>query len=133
LNGGPSGDLYVVLRVADHPLFERDGQDLRVQVPINVAQAVLGDEIKVPTLEGEESVKVPEGTQTGTQFRIKNKGIPYLNGGGRGNLYVHLDVQIPEKLTKEQRKLFEQLRDSLPRADAPKEKGIFEKVKDYFL
>lgn len=133
MNGGPSGDLYVVLRVAEHALFEREETDLRVHVPINIADAALGGEIKVPTLEGEETVNVPEGTQPGTQFRIKNKGVPFLNGGGRGNLYVHLDVHVPEKLTREQRKLFEQLREVLPSADTPKEKGIFERVKDYFL
>lgn len=132
-NGGPAGDLYVVLRVKEHKLFHREGQDLRVRVPINVAQAVLGDEIRIPTLEGEEPLKVPEGTQPGMQFRIRNKGVPYLNGSGRGDLYVHLDVEIPEKLTKDQRKLFEQLRDTLPSAGAPKEKGLFEKVKDYFV
>lgn len=132
-NGGPTGDLYVVLRVKEHKLFHRDGQDLHLQVPINVAQAVLGDEIKVPTLEGEEPLKIHEGTQPGAKFRVKNKGVPYLNGSGRGDLYVHVDVVMPNKLTKEQRKLFEELRHTLPAADAPKEKGIFEKVKDYFV
>lgn len=132
-NGGPAGDLYVVLQVKEHKLFHREGQDLRVRIPVNVTQAVLGDEILIPTLEGEEPMKIPEGTQPGTQFRIKNKGVPYLNGSGRGSLYVHLDVLIPEKLSKDQRKLFEQLREVLPAADAPKEKGIFEKVKDYFV
>jgi molecular chaperone DnaJ len=133
VNGGPAGDLYVVLRVREHKLFHRDGQDLHVQIPINVAQAVLGDEISVPTLEGEEPLKIPEGAQPGTQFRIRNKGVPYVNGSGRGDLFVHLDVNIPSKLTKEQRKLFEELRKTLPSVNTPKEKGIFEKVKDYFV
>lgn len=132
-NGGPPGDLYVVLQVREHKLFHREGQDLHVQVPVNVAQAVLGDEIRIPTLEGEEPLKVPEGTQPGAQFRIRNQGVPFLNGSGRGDLFVHLDVVIPSKLNKEQRRLFEELRESLPAADAPREKGIFEKVKDYFV
>ncbi len=132
-NGGPAGDLYVVLRVKEHKLFHRDGQDLHVRVQVNVAQAVLGDEILVPTLESEAPLKIPEGTQPGKQFRMKNQGVPYLNGSGRGDLYVHLDVVIPEKLNKDQRKLFEQLREMLPAADSPKDKGIFEKVKDYFI
>jgi molecular chaperone DnaJ len=132
-NGGPAGDLYVFLKVKEHPFFERHEQDLHCTIPINVAQAALGCEIEVPTLEEPHKLKIPEGTQNSAQFRLRNKGIAHLNGGGRGDLYVHVEVKVPTRLTREQRKLFEQLRDTLPEENAPSEKGLFEKVKDYFV
>ncbi len=132
-NGGPTGDLYVVLHVKEHPFFQRQNNDLHGVVAINVAQAALGAEIEVPTLEDPEKIKVPEGTQSGAKVRLRGKGVPDVNGGGRGDLWVHLDVRIPSKLTREQKKLFEQLRDTLPAETEPAEKGIFEKVKDYFM
>lgn len=132
-NGGPNGDLYVVLKVKEHSFFERQENDLHCTIPINVAQAVLGSEIEVPTLEEPQSLKIPEGTQNGAQFRLRNKGVPHVNGSGRGDLYVHVQVQIPSKLTREQRKLFEELRDTLPVENQPAEKGLFDKVKDYFM
>jgi len=132
-NGGPPGDLYVFLKVKEHPFFERREQDLHCSIPINVAQAALGCEIEVPTLEQPHKLKIPEGTQHGAQFRLRNKGIAHLNGGGRGDLYVHIEVKVPTRLTREQRKLFEQLRDTLPEDNTPSEKGLFEKVKDYFV
>ena len=98
-----------------------------------MAQAALGTEIEVPTLDAPVKVKVPEGTQSGAQFRFRNRGVPLLNGGGRGDLYVHIDVKIPSRLTREQRKLLEQLRETLPVDNAPAEKGLFDKVKDYFM
>jgi molecular chaperone DnaJ len=131
-HGGPPGDLYVFLKVQPHAFFERHETDLFCTIPLNVAQAALGCDIEAPTLEGPHKVKVPEGTQSGTQFRVRNRGVPSLNGGGRGDLYVRIQVQVPARLTREQRKLFEQLRDSLPADNAPAEKGLFEKVKDYF-
>jgi molecular chaperone DnaJ len=130
--GGPPGDLYVFLKVKDHPFFERREQDLHCIIPLNIAQAALGCEVDVPTLEQPHHLKIPEGTQNGAQFRLRSKGIPVLNGSGRGDLYVHIEVKVPARLTREQRKLFEQLRDSLPIDNAPSEKGLFEKVKDYF-
>ncbi|MFN3321989.1 MAG: molecular chaperone DnaJ [Bryobacteraceae bacterium] len=133
INGGPPGDLYVVLRVKEHPIFERRDNDLHCTVPVNVAQAVLGAQVDVLTFDGLESVKLPEGSQPGTTVRIKGKGVPYVNGHGRGDLYVHFDVKIPAKLTREQRKLFEQLRETLPVENEPEEKGLLDKVKDYFL
>jgi molecular chaperone DnaJ len=132
-NSGPPGDLYVFLKVKEHPFFERREQDLHCTIPLNLAQAALGCEVEVPTLEQPHKLKIPEGTQGGAQFRLRNKGVPMLNGGGRGDLYIHIDVKIPSRLTREQRKLMEQLRETLPVDNAPAEKGIFEKVKDYFM
>lgn len=133
LSGGPPGDLYVVLRVKDHPVFERHEHDLHCTVTINVAQAALGTEIELETFDGKETIQIAEGTQPGEQLRLRGRGVPRINSGGRGDLYVHIDVRVPEKLTKEQRKLFEQLRAALPDGAAPREKGIFDRVKDYFL
>jgi molecular chaperone DnaJ len=131
-HNGPPGDLYVFLKVKEHPFFERQEQDLHCTIPLNVAQAALGCEIEVPTLDHPHKLKVPEGTQSGAQFRLRGKGVPLLNGGGRGDLHVHIDVKTPTRLTREQRKLMEQLRESLPVDNAPAEKGLFEKVKNYF-
>ncbi len=132
-NGGPPGDLYVVLKVAEHPIFERHENDLHCTVPINIAQAALGASIDVLTFDGLQTVKVPEGSQAGQRLRLKGLGVPHLHGSSRGDLYVHLDVKIPTKLNREQRKLFEQLQEMLPAENEPSEKGIFDKVKDYFL
>ena len=132
-NGGPPGDLYVFLKVKEHVFFERREQDLHCTIPINLAQAALGAEIEVPTLDQPHKLKIPEGTQSGAQFRLRHKGVPAVNGSGRGDLYVHVEVQIPTRLTRDQKKLLEQLRESLPVDNAPAEKGLFDKVKDYFM
>ena len=132
-NGGPPGDLYVFLKVKEHPFFERKDQDLHCTIPLNMAQAALGCEIEVPTLDQPYRLKIPEGTQSGEQFRLRNKGVPMVSGGGRGDLYVHVEVKVPSRLTREQRRLLEQLRETLPVDNSPSEKGLFEKVKDYFL
>jgi molecular chaperone DnaJ len=132
-NGGPPGDLYVVLKVKEHPIFERDGEDLHCTVPINVAQAALGTEIDLLTFDGLQNVKIPEGSQGGSTVRLRGLGVPRLQGGGRGDLYVHVEVKTPSKLTREQKKLFEQLRETLPVENEPHEKGILDKVKDYFM
>jgi len=131
-NGGPPGDLYVVLKVTEHPIFERHENDLHCTVPVNLAQAALGTTVDLLTFDGLQTVKIPEGSQPGSRLRLKGLGVPHLNSGGRGDIYVHLDVKVPAKLTREQRKLFEQLRDMLPAENEPTEKGIFDKVKDYF-
>jgi molecular chaperone DnaJ len=131
--GGPPGDLYVVLRVKEHPIFDREGNDLHCTVPINIAQAALGTEVDVLTFDGLQRVKVPDGIQGGSEVRVRGQGMPVLNGHGRGDLVVHIDVRVPSKLTREQRKLFEQLRETLPAENEPREKGIFDKVKDYFM
>jgi molecular chaperone DnaJ len=109
VNGGPSGDLFIVLHVAEHKDFERQGANLYSAVPITFAQAALGADIKVKTLDGEEDLKVPAGTQTGTVFRVKGKGMPNLGSRGHGDLFVAATVVTPKSLTKEQRKLLEQL------------------------
>lgn len=109
VNGGPPGDLYVVIHVKEHDTFERQGANLYSAVPVTFAQAALGTDIKVNTLDGEEDLKIPAGTQTGTVFRIKSKGMPALDGRGRGDLFVAVTLITPKTLTKEQRKLLEQL------------------------
>ncbi len=131
-NGGPPGDLYVVLKVKDHPIYERQENDLHCKVPINISQAALGTTVDLLTFDGLQSLKIPEGTQGNQVLRIKGLGVPFLNAGGRGDLYVHIDVRIPTKLTREQKKLFEQLRDTLPAENEPENKGLFDKVKDIF-
>ena len=133
VNGGGTGDLYVVLKVKTHPIFERHEDNLHCTVPINTAQAALGASVDILTLDGLQTVKVPEGAQAGQRLRIKGLGVPHVNGSGRGDMFVHLDVRIPTKLSREQRKLFEQLRDLLPAENEPSEKGILGKVKDYFM
>ena len=132
LNGGQNGDLYVVIRVKDHAFFERHENDLHCTIPVTIVQAALGSEIELNTLDGVETVRIPDGTQPGTQVRLKGKGVPRVNASGRGDLFVHIEVRIPEKLSRDQRKLLEQLRETLPENNEPKEKGIFAKVRDYF-
>lgn len=109
VNGGPAGDLFVVIHVAEHETFERQGANLYSAVPVTFAQAALGADIKVKTLEGEEDLKIPAGTQTGTVFRIRSQGMPALGGRGKGDLFVAVTLITPKTLTKEQRKLLEQL------------------------
>lgn len=132
-NRGPNGDLYIFFTVREHPIFERRENDLHCTVPVNIAQAVLGAEIEVPTLEGPHTLTIPEGTQSSTEFRVKGKGVAEVQGRGRGDLVVHVIVRIPNKITKEQRKIFEQLEETLPVNNEPHEKGLLEKVKDYFM
>jgi molecular chaperone DnaJ len=133
-NGGPAGDLYVVLDVKEHPFFERRGADLYCTIPLSIAQATLGTELQVPGLGGEEKLKIPEGTQSGAVFRIKGKGLADPRGGGKGDLYYHVRVLTPTKLTREQRKLVEQLGASLKVENKPADRNssIFDKVKDIF-
>jgi molecular chaperone DnaJ len=133
VNGGPPGDLYVLLKVKEHPIFDRVDDDLHCTVPVNVAQAALGTELDILTFDGLESVKIPEGTQKGSKIKLKGLGVPNLQGRGRGDLYVNIDVKIPTKLSREQRKLFEQLRETLPEENEPHEKSLLDKVKDYFM
>jgi molecular chaperone DnaJ len=105
INGGPPGDLYVVFRVKPHDFFERDGNDIFCEVPITFAQAALGDEIEVPTLDGKVKLKIPAGTQTGTRFRLRGHGVPYLNRSGKGDQHVKVVVVTPTKLTDRQKEL----------------------------
>ena len=133
-NGGPPGDLYVVLEVKEHSFFERRGADLYCTIPVSIAQATLGTEMQVPGLNGEERLKIPEGTQSGAVFRLKGKGLADPRGGGKGDLYYHVRVLTPTKLTREQRKLMEELGTSLKVDNKPAERNssIFDKVKDIF-
>ena len=128
--GGPAGDLYVVIHVKEHETFERQGNNLYASVPVTFAQAALGAEVTVPTLEGQEPLKVPAGTQTGTVFRLKGHGMPVLGGRGRGDLFVSVTVVTPTTLTREQRKLLEQLA-QIEEKDLS-DKGLMDKVRDIF-
>ncbi len=121
LYGGPPGDLYVTLSVKPHHFFHRDGNDILYELPINFAQAALGDEVRVPSLDGKVELKIPPGTQSGRVFRCKGKGIPYVDGRGRGDLLVKVSVITPEHLDKNQRRLFEELANVLPRTEPPLE------------
>jgi len=119
--GGPSGDLFVNIQVEPHEVFERHGDDIYLEEPISFAQAALGTEIEVPTLEGKAKLKIPAGTQTGTVFRMRSHGIAHLNGFGRGSQNVKVVLQTPQKLTKKQKELLEQLEGSSKK----KKKGFF--------
>jgi molecular chaperone DnaJ len=133
-NGGATGDLYVVLEVKEHSFFERRGADLYCTIPVSIAQAALGAELSVPGLNGEEKLKIPEGTQGGAVFRIKGHGLPDPRGGGKGDLYYHVRVVTPSKLNRDQRKMMEQLGATLKVDNKPAERGssFFDKVKDIF-
>jgi molecular chaperone DnaJ len=130
-HGGPAGDLYVVLHVKEHKFFEREGNDIYFTVPISFVQAALGAEITIPTLEGEQSLKIPEGTQSGTTFRVRGKGVPVLNSHGKGDLFVKVKVQTPTKLTKRQRELLQELEGTI-KVDNRPDRGLLSKVKDIF-
>lgn len=136
--GGPPGDLYVVIFVREHEFFQRDGNDLLCTVPLAFTTLALGGEIKVPGLEGDETVKIPESTQTGTTFKLRGKGMPDVSGRGHGDLLVTVQAVTPKKLTKDQKKLLEQLAATLPEqkikpaAREDDDRGIFGKVKDIF-
>jgi molecular chaperone DnaJ len=132
-NGGPPGDLYIFLEVKEHNFFERRGADLFCTIPVSFTQAALGTMIKVPLLRGEEDLEIPEGTQSGQIFRIKGKGLPNPHGG-RGDLYVSIRVVIPSKVSREQRRVLEQLGQTLKVENKPAERNssFFDKVKDIF-
>jgi molecular chaperone DnaJ len=139
--GGPPGDLYVVLQVEEHPFFHRDGNDLSCEIPVNFTTLALGGDITVPSIDvdkGTETVKIPEGTATGSVFRLRGKGMKDVGGRGRGDLLVTVQAITPRKLTREQRKLLEQFAASLPPQmfePTPREsdeRNIFDKVKDIF-
>jgi len=138
--GGPAGHLYVVVHVQEHEFFRRDGVNLFCEVPVNFTTLSLGGEIQVPTLDEPEIVKVAEGTQTGTTLRLRGKGMPDVNGRGRGDLFATVQVRIPKKITKEQRHLLEQLAKALPKdkfeprphEEGQDERNLFDRVKDMF-
>ena len=132
IHGGPPGDLYVVLHVKEHPFFQRQGTDLYCIVPISVTQAALGAEIQVPTLDGEHTLKIPEGTQSGTMLKLRNKGVPVLNGHGKGDLFIEVRVQTPTKLTKRQRELLQELQGITQVENKPQRHSLLGKMKDMF-
>jgi molecular chaperone DnaJ len=137
--GGPPGDLYVVISVLEHPFFQRDGNDLSCEIPVNFTTLALGGEIKVPSVSGDaQTLKIPDGTATGSVFRLRGKGMPDVAGRGRGDLLVTVQAITPRKLSRDQRKLLEQFAASLPPQEfepTPREaddRGLFDKVKDIF-
>ncbi|NMA69939.1 MAG: molecular chaperone DnaJ [Desulfitobacterium sp.] len=130
LRGGPPGDLYVVLNVRPHKFFEREGNDIYCEMPITFVQAALGAEIDVPTLEGKVKMKIPEGTQTGTVFRLRGHGIPYRRGSGRGDQHVQILVTTPTKLTDKQKELLREFGEVTSEQQQMGKKSFFEKVKD---
>jgi molecular chaperone DnaJ len=138
--GGPAGHLYVVVHVQPHEFFRREGVNLFCEISVNFTTVALGGEVQVPTLDGSESVKVPEGTQTGTTLRLRGKGLPEVGGRSRGDLFATVQVQTPKKLSKDQRHLLEQLAAALPKerfeprahAEERDERNLFDRVKDMF-
>ena len=131
-NGGPAGDVIVHVTVKADPMFERDGYDVTIHVPITFSQAVLGDDVEVPTVDGRIVPHIPEGTQSGTKFRLRGKGIQYLNGRGRGDQYVIVDVEIPKKVTRAQREALKAFEDSMKEDNYEKRKGFFKNLRDRF-
>ena len=132
VHGGPPGDLYVVLFVQEHEFFERQENNVYCTIPVSFPQAALGTEIKVATLDGEETLEIPEGTQSGSIFRLRGKGIPSLNGKGRGDQFVTVNIETPTKLSREQKKLLEQFAEVSKIENKPLEKRILDRVKDIF-
>ena len=131
-NGGANGDVIVTVSVKPHPLFQRDGANVLCEMPISFTQAALGAEIEVPTLDGKVRYMIPEGTQTGTTFRLKGKGIPYVGYKNRGDQYVTVVVETPTKLTKEQKDLLKKFADTVGDDGQPKRKSFFDKIKENF-
>jgi molecular chaperone DnaJ len=132
LAGGPSGDLYVVISVAEHPLFARQGKDIVCELPVSFTQLALGAEVEVPTLEDKAKVKIPSGTQTGAVFRLKGKGIPDLQGYARGDELVRVHVDVPRKLSARQRELLEEYARNGGEEVSPVNKGFLDRVREMF-
>ena len=122
----------IVRTTGEHPFFVREGNDLHCVVPLSVTQAAMGAEIRVPTLEGEHTLKIPDGTQPGTTFRVRNKGVPVLSGHGKGDLYVEVRVQIPSKLSKRQKELLQELETTTKVDNQPMMRSLLGKMKDMF-
>ena len=134
-NGGPPGDLYIEIRLKEHDIFQRDGDDLHCAMPISIVTAALGGEIDVPTLEGKAAIDIPEGTQTGKQFRLRGKGINGVRASYPGDLYCHITVETPVKLSEHQRKLLKELDESLKKGGAkhsPGEDGWADRLRNFF-
>ncbi len=132
IRGGPPGDLYVVVHVREHEIFERDDNDLFCEVPIPFAKAALGGELEVPTLEGRAQIKIPAGTQNGTVFRLRDRGVPFLNSSRKGDLHVQVQVEVPTKLNADQRAKLADFADSIGEKNSPLHESFFEKAKRFF-
>jgi len=132
LRGGPSGDLYVVLHVKPHSIFQRDGDDLLCEVPVNFVQAALGAEIEVPTLDGKAPIKIPAGTQPGTMFRLKSKGVKNVQGYGYGDLHVRINVEVPSHLSSAQKAKLQEFAELCNGKESPLSQTFFEKAKSLF-
>jgi molecular chaperone DnaJ len=130
--GGPSGDLYVVLHVKAHEIFQRDGDDLLCEVPVDFVQAVLGADIEVPTLDGKSSLKIPAGTQPGTMFRLKGKGVKNIQGYGHGDLHVRINVEVPTHLSVAQKAKLQEFAELCNGNESPLRQSFFEKAKNLF-
>ena len=130
--GGRAGDLYVVLHVREHPLFAREGDDLYCDVPIPFPTAALGGEVEVPTLQGRATIKIPAGTQTGRTFRLKGKGVTNVNGRGTGDLNVRVNIEVPHKLSAEQRRALEEFARAGDKGSYPEQESFFEKARRFF-
>jgi molecular chaperone DnaJ len=132
VRGGPAGDLYIFLSMKAHPFFQRDGADLFCRVPISMVQAALGGEFTVHTVDGSEAkVKVPEGTQSGKQFKLKSKGMPVLRTRDFGDLYIQANVETPQNLTKRQRELLDEFEKESSNKTHPESSGFFSRMKDF--
>jgi molecular chaperone DnaJ len=130
-NGGPAGDLYVFIQVREHPKFQRRDYDIHAEQTISFTQAALGGDAEVDTIDGADTLKIAAGTQPNQVFRLRGKGVPFLDGSGRGDHYVHVSVRIPNALNDEQRQLLERLA-AIEGENPPAEKGVFDKVKEFF-
>lgn len=131
IKGGGNGDLYVAIAVREHPIFTREDNDVLCEIPVSFVQAALGCEIEVPTLDGKVSMKIPEGTQSGRIFRLRGKGVPQLQGYGRGDQLVIIKVETPSNLNKRQRELLEEFARISGEDVHPMKKSFFDKVMDF--
>jgi molecular chaperone DnaJ len=127
--GGPNGDLLITVRVRKHALFQREGNDVFIDVPITFVQAALGATLKVPTLDGMVDLDIPEGTQTGSQFRMRGKGVPYMRGNTRGNQYVTVNVEVPKNLSNKQKEILREFEDE---KNYKQKRTFTDKIKDLF-
>lgn len=132
MRGGPNGDLYVVVQIKSHDVFERDGHDLHCQMPISYPVAALGGELPVPTLDGQANLRVPPGTQSGATFRLRSQGIKHLESERKGDLYVHVQIAVPSKLNAEQREKLQEFSKALGEHNSPMQETFLEKAKRFF-
>lgn len=132
MRGGPNGDLYVVVQIKSHDIFERDGSDLHCQVPVGYPIAALGGELPVPTLDGKANVRVPPGTQNGATFRLRHQGMKEVGSERKGDLYVHVQIAVPSKLNAEQKEKLQEFAKALGEHNSPLQESFLEKAKRFF-